>query len=238
MVLIPSGTFLMGDQLGNGYGDERPVHEVTITRSFYMGIYEVTQKKWNEVMDYNPSLNKGELYPVERIGFSEMIRYCNKLSQQEGLTECYTLYGREYVCDFEANGYRLPTSAEWEYACRAGMKTDFYTGNGKQNRNRAGWFSSNSGGVSHPVGQKEPNEHGLYDMHGNVWETCWDWWDYDYYSYSQSIDPKGPEQSTGMHIQRGGSFIDPMPYGTCSDVLNNTPGILKNIGFRIVRTAD
>jgi len=236
MVQIPAGTFFMGDQTGRGYIDERPFHEVTLTRSFQMSKYEVTQKEWFEVTANNPSAHKGDNYPVESISFEDMIDYCNHLSALKGLQSCYTYNNNLLVCDFDANGYRLPTSAEWEYACRARTTTEYYSGNGEGNRNRAGWFSSNSNGSTHPVGQKEPNNFGLYDMHGNVWEMVWDWWKADYYNHSPMINPTGHSQPTGLHTQRGGSYIDPLPFGTCSDLLNNKTGKGNNFGFRLVRT--
>ncbi len=127
-VLVEAGTFRIGST--NGDYDEKPVHEVTLSRSFYMSQYEVTQKQWREVMDTNPSHFKGDGLPVERASWYDAVEYCNRLSRREGLTPCYSGSGNNIVCDFSAAGYRLPTEAEWEYAARGGNKSRGYTYSG------------------------------------------------------------------------------------------------------------
>ena len=203
-VLVEAGSFQMGST--DGDADEKPVHSVTITKSFYMSQYEVTQKQWREVMGTSPSKFKGDDLPVEQVSWYDAVEYCNKLSRKEGLTPCYSGSGENIRCDFSANGYRLPTEAEWEYAARGGTKSGSYTYSGSNTVDGVGWYSGNSGNKTHAAGQKQPNELGLYDMSGNVWEWCWDWYDKGYYASSLPTDPKGPSGSS-YRVFRGGSWV-------------------------------
>ncbi len=155
LVFIPPGTFTMGspktepDRISN-----ETQHQVTFKQGFRIGVTEVTQKQWQQVMGSNPSFFKGDDLPVEHVTWHEAEEFCQRLSRKE------------------QTRYRLPTEAEWEYACRAGTKTAYYTGRDKAALDIAGWYQGNSGNQSHPVGQKKPNPWGLYDMHGNVSEWC------------------------------------------------------------------
>jgi formylglycine-generating enzyme required for sulfatase activity len=174
-----------------------------------MSCTEVTQEQWYAVMGTSPSLFIGDGRPVEGISWIEAVTFCNRLSRIEGLDTCYTRSGAIVSCDFAKNGYRLPTEAEWEYACRGGTASDYYTGNMTlpvgldPALERAGWCNSNSGGETHEVRSKEPNSFGLYDMHGNVWEWCWDW--YGPYPDTGVTDYRGPD--TGVsRVHRGGSW--------------------------------
>jgi formylglycine-generating enzyme required for sulfatase activity len=178
MAMIIGGDFYMSDPLTNDEEEDEenikdePKHLVTI-RSFYIGKYEVTQREYQEVMRHNPSYFKGQNLPVENINWFDAIEYCNRLSLRVGLAPAYTITGRGknrvVTWDLEAEGYRLPTAAEWEYACRAGTTTSFNTGN-KISRTLANYWGSGT----KPVGSYAPNGWGLYDMHGNVAEWCWD----------------------------------------------------------------
>ena len=198
MIRLPGGRFTMGDK------DEidAPLHEVVIS-PFYMDKYLVTQEEYQRVMGKNPSRWKGSTNPVEQVRWSDAVRYCNARSRLEGLQACYDLSAWE--CDFDANGYRLPTEAEWEYACRAGTKMAYYFGNDPSKLKDHAWFKQNAGSKPRPVGQKRPNPWGLYDMHGNVWEWCNDFYKVDYYQESPQENPKGP--ATGeTKVVRGGAW--------------------------------
>ncbi len=198
MVLIPAGRFTMGDEKEI---DAKP-HEVVIS-SFYIDKYLVTQEQYKEVMGENPSRWKGDKNPVEQVRWSDAVKYCNARSLKEGLRPCYDL--QTWKCNFDANGYRLPTEAEWEYACRAGSKTAYFFGDSSSKLSDYAWHEGNSGGKPRPVGQKKPNPWGLYDMHGNVWEWCNDFYQVDYYQQSPEENPKGP--ATGeTKVVRGGAW--------------------------------
>jgi len=199
MVLIPAGSFIMGDEKGEP--DETP-HKVYVD-AFYMDRYQVTQQEYERLMGENPSRWKGARDPVDQVRWSDAVKYCNARSREEGLEPCYDL--ETWRCNFDANGYRLPTEAEWEYACRAGTKTSYYFGDDERKLRVFAWFEQNSGGRHHPVGQKLPNPWGLFDMHGNVWEWCNDFYKVDYYRESPERNPRGPDEGE-TKVLRGGCF--------------------------------
>ena len=205
MVRINGGTFTMGSN--NGEDNEKPVHTVTVT-GFYMGKYPVTQKEWTAVMGSNPSYFKGDNLPVHRTSWFDAVDYCNRLSQKEGLTSAYTISGsgnyRTVTWNRNANGYRLPTEAEWEYAARGGNGSlGNYLYSGSNNVDEVAWYDENSGGSTQNVGTKKPNGLGLYDMSGNVFELCWDW--YGDYSSGAQTDPTGAF-SGSLRVLRGGHY--------------------------------
>ena len=236
MVLIPAGEFIMGDD--GGENDEKPAHTVTIG-AFYMDTHEVTQKSYQELMGKSPSKHKGPGNPVEQLGWLGAIRYCNMRSRREGLTPCYN--ETTGACNFDADGYRLPTEAEWEYACRVGTDTKYSFGSDPAKLSSYAWFKENSNKTPHPVGGKKPNPWGLYDMHGNVWE-----WSNDI--YSESYDPKAGENPTGPaegdeRVLRGGGWNVGAESCRSSARYSEPPGLADvcfgydAYGFRCVRKA-
>gem|GEM_PF-1149014 len=255
-VLIPWGRFQMGEtgaypddnHNDTQFDDEKPVHTVTISRDLLMSKYEIKQNQYEELMGYNPSSHMGDNLPVQLLShpWDDLIIFCNRLSDKEGLERCYKYFQNDstlVLCNWDANGYRLPTEAEWEYACKAGSTTDFYIGDLTNtgcapidgNLNKIGWYCGNSGNQPHPVGQKEPNAWGLYDMIGNVWEYCWDW--YGQYYEDAVVDPKGrPEKDFyhPFHIFRGGDVTNNSQDCRSSYRSNN---VTKSnfCGFRVCR---
>jgi len=200
MVLIASGRFLMGDDRGED--DERPTQTVHVG-AFYMDKYEVTQQAYQGLMGRNPSKFKAPDKPVEQVSWYAAVKYCNMRSLREGLDPCYD--PETLKCDFEANGYRLPTEAEWEYACRAGTRTRYSFGNDPGKLGAYAWSKGNANGETHPVGQKAANPWGLYDMHGNVAEWCNDFYGEAYYGQSERDDPRGPASGEDR-VLRGGCW--------------------------------
>ncbi len=235
MVQIPAGRFIMGDETQI---DATP-HEVAIS-SFYMDKNLVTQEQYEKVMGENPSRWKGVGNPVEQMRWSDGVRYCNARSKSEGLEPCYDL--QTWECNFQANGYRLPTEAEWEYACRAGTTTAYFFGNDPSKLKDYAWFEGNSGGKPQPVGQKPPNAWGLYDMHGNVWEWCNDFYQVDYYQQSPKENPRGPKTGD-TKVVRGGAWKFSDETCRCGYRYNENPGYADVCfgydiyGFRCVRNA-
>jgi len=233
MVFVQGGTFQMGS---NEEADEKPIHTVTVN-DFYIGKYEVTQKEWKEVMGKNPSNWKGDELPVERVSWYDAVEFCNKKSEKEGLQKCYSGSGKNITCNFNANGYRLPTEAEWEYAARGGNKSRDYTYSGSNSIGDVAWCSSNSGSKTHPVGKKQSNELGIYDMSGNVWEWCNDWYDSNYYSSSPRNNPPGA--SVGFRrVFRGGGWRGSAGDGRVADRRYHNPASSSSsIGFRLVHSS-
>jgi len=195
---IPAGVFLMGspDSDHEAHPNEKPAHWVHISQSFYLGKYPVTQAQWQAVMENNPSRFKGDLHrPVDTVSWKDAQEFIRKLNRMES-------YGH----------YRLPTEAEWEYACRAGSATLYCFGNKIRRLGEYAWYEgSYEPGGTHPVGQKRPNAWDLYDMHGNVWEWVQDRYDPDYYSNSPVHDPQGPAAGA-RRVLRGGDWSDPARY--------------------------
>lgn len=239
MVLIQGGTFKMGND-GSYSNDDKPAHDVTLS-SYYISKYQVTQNDWQKVMGYNPSFftKKGfisdediGLRPVESVSWYDAIKYCNRRSVEEGLTPCYAIDGENVTCDWNADGYRLPTEAEWEYAERGGGKASWQTKySGSDKIKEVAWYDKNAGGKTHQVGLKKPNAAGLYDMSGNVEEWCWDW--YGYYPSGAVSDPVGA--SSGEHrVLRGGSWLSRADYCRVSYRCSNSPDDGDfNLGFRV-----
>ncbi len=216
-VLVEGGTFKMGNE--NGAADEKPVREVTVN-SFWIGKYEVTQKEFKEVMGYNNSKFQGDDRPVENVSWYEAIEFCNKKSERDKLKPVYKIDKTQkdpnnlnsgdiqkwvVTIDKTANGYRLPTEAEWEFAARGGLKSKGYIYSGANEVEKVAWCGKTPKEGTNKVGQLQPNELGIYDMNGNVFEWCWDWYDAKYYSYGEKDNPMGPEKGENK-VFRGGSW--------------------------------
>lgn len=183
-ILIPVGSFMMGCSPGDEcYPEEKPSHRVIISRSFEIGKCQVTQAEYQAVMEQNPSAFQGPNLPVESVSWDDAQHFCQTLNRRK-----------------DGYHYRLPTEAEWEFAARAGNETSRYG-----SLDQIAWYRDNSGGTTHPVGEKLPNAFGLHDTLGNVWEWVQDWYSAEYYSHSHESDPMGP--ATGEYrVLRGGSW--------------------------------
>ena len=238
MVTIPAGSFQMGSDNASTL---RPVHTVTL-EAFQMSVTEIIQAQYLAVMGNNPSyFTDNDDLPVERADWFNAVSFCNRLSRLAGLDSCYQAtdeldyFGnKNQVCDYSKNGYRLPTEAEWEYACRAGTTTNYNTGDSESDLDRAGWYRNNCGHKTHQVAQKEPNAWGLYDMHGNVWEWTNDWY-YQNYNNSSGSNPTGPKCGHDR-VLRGGSWPDNAGYCRSANRCMIRPSYRNfGIGFRIVR---
>ena len=221
LVHIPAGRFVMGSPATEKgrYKEEGPQFQVTIGKSFYMGLTEVTQSQYHAVTGRDLSKFKGPRNPVESVYWKQAVAFCTALSKKTG------------------RSVRLPTEAEWEYACRAGTKTRFSFGKDDKDLTAHGWYKANSGGKTHPVGQKKPNPVGLYDMHGNVSEWCLDWYDENFYANAKNVDPKNTTKAK-RHVFRGGSWnVDRDSCRSAHRSRNTSAYRNHSIGFRVVVTA-
>jgi formylglycine-generating enzyme required for sulfatase activity len=257
-VYVKGGIFTMGspETEPEREDNESPPHQVRVS-SFYMGKYEVTQKEYQAVMGTNPSTFKGDTLPVDCMSWYDAIAYCNKRSQGEGLPPAYKIDKTRkdpnnqspydtvrwvVTWNHHAEGYRLPTEAEWEYACRAGTTTPFntglnittdqanYDGNYPYTNHRKGIYRE----TTTAVGSFAPNPWGLYDMHGNVYEWCWDW--YGDYSSKPQTDPAGVLSGANRVIRGGGWSIYAKYLRSASRYRTNPMIPHYNVGFRVVRS--
>jgi len=246
MVQLPAGTFLMGSDLfpawvvvinpvtgrpDTTFNWERPVHAVALD-AFKISSTEITQEQFKAMMGYNPSKFWGfPNLPVENVSWEEAVLFCNKLSETAGLEICYDL--GTWECDFSKNGFRLPTEAEWEYACRAGSNLEWGMSSDSSGLWYASWYLADSTFMTHPVASKAPNDAGLYDMLGNVWEWCNDY--YQIYNCNSQTNPTGPDRGF-YRARRGGSWassaIDCRPATRTGSHPKRGNAV---IGFRIVR---
>jgi formylglycine-generating enzyme required for sulfatase activity len=256
MVLIPPGTFTMGSPPNEpGHGLHEIEHPVTLTRPFFVSRREVTQAEWQAVMGWNESYFPGPNRPVEIVTWFDCLSYCNRRSAAEGLDSVYVMTGRAYDgvhivgagsvgCFWLKNGYRLLTEAEWEYACRAGSITAFCNGpithaaydcGDDSGLDLVGWYCCNAGSTTHDAAGQGPNAWGLFDMHGNVYEWCWDW--YGDYPPAPVTDPLGVASGSDR-VVRGGDWS---AYAVnCRSAFRgyNPPDVGHNsLGLRVARTA-
>lgn len=216
-IYVEGGTFMMGNN--DGAPDEKPAHEVTLN-SFWIGKYEVTQKEFKEIMGYNNSKFQGEDRPVDNVSWYEAIEFCNKKSEKDKLKAVYKIDKTQkdpnnlntgdiqkwlITIDKTANGYRLPTEAEWEFAVRGGLKSKGYIYSGANEAEKVAWCGKSAKEGTNQVGKLQPNELGIYDMNGNVFEWCWDWYDPNYYSLKVKENPMGPDKGENK-VMRGGAW--------------------------------
>jgi formylglycine-generating enzyme required for sulfatase activity len=251
MVRIEAGKFFMGspDDDREASADEKPRHEVRITRPFLLGKYEVTQEQYLEMMGVNPSSfsprgrSKDQIkasdtrrHPVESISWMDAVAFCNRLSEKHGFEPYYRIE-KNTVTVSGSNGYRLPTEAEWEFACRAGSDTRWSFGGDTRDLDQHAWHAGNSEDLTHPVGAKKPNAWGLFDMHGNVPEWCWDRYDARYYLKSPTSNPGGGG-SGSTRCYRGGAWNSLGQQTRCA--VRNTLGmnysvVTAVVGMRVAR---
>ena len=231
MAYIPEGDYLMGGE--DGDADEKPIHRIYLD-AFWMSVTEITQEQYENLTGTNPSYWKDKpTNPVENVSWYDAVTFCNKLSELAGFEPCYDLIN--WKCDFSKNGFRLPTEAEWEYACRAGTSAKYYSGEEEIDLDIAGWHYANSGGDQQPVAEKMPNRWKLYDMHGNVWEWCNDRYDENYYSNSPNHNPTGPESGSYRVLRSGCACADAYYHRSANREYDRPTSKGQTMGIRIVR---
>ena len=213
--LINPGSFMMGEDEWIGDSDESPKHKVTITQPFYLGKYEVTQEQWVAIMGNNPSTFKGEKNPVDTVSWDECQIFIQKLSEKTG------------------KKFSLPTEAQWEFACRAGTTTQWNFGENENIAVDYAWINENSNKTTHPVGSKEPNAWGIYDMYGNIQEWCADWYT-NKYKIDDYTDPIGPSYGDSRVVRGGGWGESPIDIRSSYRNCNGSDGKSDGIGFRCV----
>ncbi len=243
MVRVPAGSFVMGGTVSpqHSHGNwpmhmgGASMHAVGID-SFWVSTIEITRELYEDMMGVDPSLfTFSDSLPVHGLSWFDAVRFCNALSTTAGLEVCYDT--TTWQADFTANGFRLPTEAEWEYAGRAGSATMFYSGNDEEDLQGAGWYDANSEGTLHPVGGMLPNGWGLYDMMGNAWEWCNDWYGEQFYGADYMQQPSGPQDGT-YRVVRGGAYNS--VYSYCSPAYRfyeDPAGAQQAVGLRVVRSA-
>ena len=245
MVAVKGGSFKMGTS--EGEDDEFPAHSVSVS-SFNMSTTEVTQELYKKIIGKNPSYFVGEKLPVEKVSWLDAVIFCNKLSVAMGKRPCYSqsantdtdswVGASNISCNYNADGYRLPTEAEWEFAARGGTNNETFLYSGSSSIDEVAWYEGNSEGETHEVATKAPNSLGLYDMSGNVWEWCWDNYSATYYVNGSDSNAKGPAEGKGK-VLRGGSRSSTYGDGSsvCRVTNRNSAGATERYylnGFRIV----
>ena len=237
--LVDGGSFAMGSATGIE-AHEKPEHQVEL-KSYYIAKTEVTFDDYDRYCDSTKQAKPTDINwgrgkrPVVIVSWLDAVAYCNWLSKQEKLQPCYVINGTDIKWLDTANGYRLPTEAEWEYAARGGNKSHKTLYAGAEKPDDVAWYNANSNQQTQPIAQKTTNELGLYDMNGNVWEWVWDIYDGDYYQRSPVADPRGPAAGT-YRTMRGGAWYNNVSYITVSSRQYHNPDFRQNsVGFRIAR---
>ena len=232
MIQVPADTLIMGSISPEADDDEFPLLTIKIA-PFYISTREITQAEWQMVFPNNPSQFKDKNLPVENVSFYDAIEFCNAKSVKDGYRPCYDYYDTEVVCSYDADGYRLPTEAEWEFAAKSAQPRYFHTYSGGEVADDVGWHNGNSSAHSHPGALKTANQLGIYDLSGNLYEWVWNW----YAPYSYRVDDPfiGPNSGTDKVI-RGGSWYNPPADMRVTNRSYAKP-YTKNgfIGFRVVR---
>jgi len=237
MILVNGDSFIMGSD--KGFENERPAHEVSLM-SYEISRCEVTKKLWRMIVNSDSSCYADNYEPVSNITWFEAIDFCNKLSLKEKLEPCYSINDKNVSCDFSKNGYRLPTEAEWEFAAQGGEKSIKYIYSGSDNLDDVAIYSQNYQGLNHIIGTKIPNELGLFDMSGNVYEWCWDQYksyDNNQKNYDDDLFYKIYQHTENYRVYRGGCRIDDPSYCRTTKRFASKPDKKSNlIGFRLVRS--
>ncbi|MES2811610.1 MAG: SUMF1/EgtB/PvdO family nonheme iron enzyme [Bacteroidota bacterium] len=246
LVKIEGGTFMMGSKDDNriAENDEQKQHEVKVG-AFEINRLEVTVWEWKQYckktktkLPTAPTWGWNDNYPITNVTWFDVVKYCNWLSKQDGLKPAYLFTGPNVTCDFTANGYRLPTEAEWEFAAKGGAKSKNNYFAGSNDSSEVAWQVKNSDRRPHAVGTKLPNELGIHDMSGNVWEWCWDWYNKDYYKVEDGNNPKGPIRGEKKSV-RGGSWDSQESYLRTANRISTSPNITNEFyGFRLARTVN
>jgi formylglycine-generating enzyme required for sulfatase activity len=248
MVFVAGGNFVMGSNDLDAEHSQQPAHAVRVG-DFFLSRFEITQREYLAVYGSNPSANQNPEHPVERVSWADAARFCNLRSIAEGLQPAYRMRGSpdpfawgwndsaihdSLECDFDANGYRLPTEAEWNWAALGGMMSMGYQYSGSNIISQVCWYMGSAANASHPVGMLNPNELGIHDLSGNVWELCWD--RFGQYGSGGEQDPQGPGTG-GFRVLRGGSWLSAS--GLCKVRYRSSiaPGYKNlHIGFRVARS--
>lgn len=244
LIQVKGGNFKMGSKKADrsAESDEQKEHNVALN-TFEISKFEVTVWEWKQFIKANklkmpetPTWGWQDNYPINGVTWNEAIAYCNWLSNKEKLQACYSKKGPNFICNFKANGYRLPTEAEWEFAAKGGTVSKNYRYSGSSTLEDVAWYKTNSKGSPHTVGTKLPNELGIYDLSGNVWEWCWDWYNKDFYMQEKSDNPKGPEMGERKAV-RGGSWDSQPNYVRPSNRISTIPSKSHEFyGFRVARS--
>jgi formylglycine-generating enzyme len=240
MILIEGGSFIMGNEYADAI-DERPEHKVEL-KDFYIAKYEVLYDDFKMFCDATGwplpegTFGRGK-FAVGNISWQAAVNYCNWLSGKENLAKCYDINrdGKIVKLRPDADGYRIPTEAEWEYAAKGGKKSKGYSFSGSNNPDTVAWYKGNSGAKTHEIGTKKSNELGIYDMTGGVWEWCWDWYAMKFYANSPASNPLGPDGG-GFRVYRGGCWNSPMEFIRLTRRFSLQPDKSQGlIGIRLAR---